>query len=295
MKTLIDNPEAPKPYEPIETSLTESDITTVMNSFLAFLELPYEERVKIQYVDETRPRTGWSGYAHDRAETAEEEQDNKHKFHMTQELHRAFAIERDSRAYPALPTETRQFLSLAYEAHVQLADAAKVKYGELEDDIPGITLMHFPRGGEIASHTRFLAYEPGSSLLAEPHYDKSTGTIAVAESHDGLRLGFGEEDLTLVDRHRFDPLFFPGYGYHQLAEMMDVDVHRRAGWHDVVDTGKRVNDQIARWALIHFINPARIYLASTKEQTHTPIPWRNAGKIALRRDNGSFLTQPLAA
>ena len=292
MNTLVASAEAPKPYEPIITGLAERDITDTMDAFLAFLELPEEEKEKVQYFDETRPRTGWSGYAHDRADPDIGEYDNKHKFHMTQALAEAFRLTQWTRGFPS---ETRRFLALAEDLHLALAEAGKAKYQALEEDIPGITALHFPRSGQLATHTRFLAYEPGRSTLAEAHYDKSTGTIAVAESHDGLRIGTGNEDLRLIERDQFQPLFFPGFGYHQLAEIMDRDVSRRAGWHDVIDTQKRVTDTIARWAIVNFINPAHLYLDSTPEQTHTPIPWRGMGKLALRSDNASFLPHAAAA
>lgn len=289
MKTLVStNPEMPKPYESIDIDLNNEDIDVVMGAFIDFLHLPYEERVRIEYFDEQRPRTGRAGYVYkgERSPDGGSQQDNKHIFHMTKGLMDNFFTEMLLRNYPY---ETRNFLRLAYDVHQILAEAGKNKYQELEDDIPGITAMHFPRSGELTTHTRFLGYETGKSTLAAPHYDKSTGTIAVAESHGGLRLGFGDKDLTLVDRDQFDPVFFPSFGYHQLSEIMDTDVSRRAGWHDVVDTSERFSDEIARWALVNFINPANLYLDSTEEQTHTPIPWRGMGKLALRGDNASYL------
>jgi hypothetical protein len=123
--------------------------------------------------------------------------------------------------------------------------------------------------------------------LAQGHYDKSTGTIAVAESHGGLKVGYGPEDSLLVERNAYDPIFFPSYGWHQLAEITDSTTSLRAAWHEVEDTGERFNEATLRWALIFFINPANIYLESTQEQTHTPIPW--LGNTALRNDGKSFL------
>ena len=149
--------------------------------------------------------------------------------------------------------------------------------------------MHFPRSGESQLRLRFLAYEPNDSdTLATAHYDKGTGTVAVAESHGGLRIGAGQNDLTQIDRSQFEPIFFAGFGWHQIAEILDVIPSRKAAWHDVVDTGQRVNQQIARWAVVLFIDPAHLYLNSTYEQVHTPIPWRGNGIQALRSDSQLF-------
>lgn len=287
-RTALLNPETPPAYEPISIGHTESDITATMNSFMEFLQLPYEERVKVVFVDESRPRTGVSGYQHKghASPDGSRQQDNKHIFHMTQTLHETYGSHTRR-----LPHEARVFLRAAYSIHSALSAAAKRKYQELEGDIPGITNILFPPNGKNSNHTRFLAYQDAKrGMLASPHYDKGTGTIAVAESHGGLRVGYGPEDLKLLERSRFEPIFFPNYGYHQLAEMLGVDpTTRRAAWHDVIDTGDRVSEEVTRWSLIHFIDPAHIYLENTKEQTHTPIPWRGLGKLALRSDSQSFL------
>lgn len=287
METLVGTAEQPRPYESIITNLTANDVQIAMDAYLAFLQLPYKERIKITHFDEQRPRTGQSGYALKGGEATD---DNKHFFHMTPQLRDTFplfsSVERE------LPTESRQLLDAGDELYRSLARAALRKYSELEDEVgfPLLKNVHFPATGRLQHKLRFLAYkQPKDGVLARGHYDKGTGTIAVAESHNGLRIGHGPEDLQLIERGNYDPIFFHGYGWHQLAEMLDVPDHRRAAWHDVIDTGERVGDEVTRWALIYFIDPANIYLESTKEQTHQPIPWRGLGRLALRSDHRSFL------
>ncbi len=288
MKTLVDTAEQPRPYEPIITNLTGGDIQIAMDAYMAFLQLPYEERVKITHFNTERPRTGQSGYALKGGQATD---DNKHFFHMTPQLRDTFPL--FSSAERELPAESRQLLSAGDEIYRSLARAALRKYTELEQE-PGFPLLkniHFPASGGLQHKLRFLAYkQPKDGVLARGHYDKGTGTIAVAESHNGLRIGYGPEDLALIERGKFEPIFFHGYGWHQLAEMLDVvPDSRRAAWHDVIDTGERVGGEVTRWALIYFIDPAHIYLESTKEQTHQPIPWRGLGSLALRSDHQSFL------
>jgi len=279
METQKYHPEAPRAYEPIALELNASDINSAMQAYLAFLELPDTERAKIAYFNEQRPRIGSSGYVH------KEATDIKHVFHMTQELERAFA----PNIY-RLPTESKVLLKIGQEIYYSLAKSSTEKLAELEEEIPLLVGIHSPRSGKRQHHLRFLAYQAGrDGVLAHGHYDKGTGTIAVAESHGGLRIGYRESDLERIDRSSYEPLFFPGYGWHQLAQMLDVAPRRRAAWHDVTDTGERVDDKTLRWSLIYFIDPANLYFDSTQEQTHTPIPWRGLGRQALRSDGKSFL------
>lgn len=294
MRTLIQTPESPQAYEPIDLKLTVNDVQMAMDAYMAFLQLPYDERRKVVHFDEQRPRTGRSGYAlkgngpSSRA-TAD---DNKHFFHMTPQLRDTFPL--FSLSERELPAESRQLLTVGDEVYRSLAGSALKKYVELEreTEFPLLRSVHFPASGKLQHKLRFLAYkQPKDGMLARGHYDKGTGTIAIAESHNGLRVGFGPDDLTLIERGNFDPIFFHGYGWHQLAEMLDVSPdNRRAAWHDVIDTGERVSEDITRWALIYFIDPANIYLESTKEQTHKPIPWRGLGRHALTSDHRSFLS-----
>jgi hypothetical protein len=268
----------PRAYEPIALELSRDDVATAMLLYQDFIELPKAERERIFFHDPDRPRTGTAGYEHKGifAPDGRPLQDNKHIFHWTPDIAHEFTSPFTRRQNPNhLPDEARGFLDYAEEIYHSLSRSAKQKYAELEEEFPALVGIHFPKNGELHHHLRFLAYQAGNEgVLARGHYDKGTGTIAVAESHGGLRLGFGEHDLEQLERDQYDPVFFHGYGWHQLAQMLDVDTQRKAAWHDVVDTGESVSDDITRWALVYFIDPANIYLSSTKEQTHTPIRWR---------------------
>ena len=269
---LLHNPEGRPPlYQPISLELGAGEIDEVMELYLDFLQLPEHERERIAFLDESYARTGESGYKYKDGNGVEDE---KHLFHMAHGLMDKFNVfERTN-----LPMESRAFLEAADEIYHSVTASTKEFYRGLEaEEFPGLVGIHFPRNGVVRNKLRFLAYRGAKDgLLARGHYDKGTGTVAVAESHSGLRLGLGEHDLTLLDRDQYDPVFFHGYGWHQLAEMMDVETYRKAAWHDVVDTGESFDedDGVLRWALIYFVDPAKVYLHSTKEQTHTPIDWR---------------------
>lgn len=263
------------------TRVDSSEIDQATQAFLAYLTLPEIDRCAIQLFDESRPRTGHHGYARKTS-------DDKHIFHMTQQLYREFEWTRWG-----LPQEARTFLTTAHELYEAMMPAVEAKYEELGEEIPYIRQMHFPSDGTLAHHLRFLGYcEGDAQTVARPHYDKGSGTVAITRSRPGLQLGFGSEDLAPVDLGETGSIFFPGFGWHQIAEMMDVVPNRRAGWHQVdnvepLSSEVHVDEaELTHTALVLFLDPAHLYLESTKEQTHRPIPWR--GKLAVRSDDRPF-------
>jgi len=66
-----------------------------------------------------------------------------------------------------------------------------------------------------------------------------------------------------------------------LHEMFGEQAQGIAIRHDAVESGceTNVNDEIKRWTLICFVDPAKIHLNSTLEQAHKPVRWRNVGRI----------------
>lgn len=281
MDKILYGSETRAPYEAIGTDLRAADINNTMAAYLDFLNLEEAERKKLFHLDSEHPRTGESGYVLKTADpSSQETDDNKHFFHVTPTLARHFSP--TTLEGRNLAAESRRLIETGSEIYRSLGQAALTTYKDLEILFPLLSNIHFPRDGDWKHKLRLVAYQGGTGqVLARGHYDKGTGTIAVAESHGGLRIGYGPEDLELIQRHRFDPIFFHGYGWHQLAEMLGVDTDRRAAWHDVIDTGERVRKDVMRWAMIYFIDPAHIYLESTKEQTHTPIKWNELARRAL--------------
>lgn len=275
MTTQLSTPEQPNPYEVLPYSIDQQLVLDGMQAYLDFLHLPLDQRRLLHHVDTTRPRTGESGYM----PKTHANQDNKDVFHMTQALGQHFPEN-----HHGLPQEAQNFLSIARIIHEELNKVAKevLQAWEVDENLPGLSNMHFPANGRREHHSRFVAYQGGRGRhLATAHYDKSTATIAVAESHGGLRIGYSAEDLTLLNRDQFQPIIFPGYGWHQLRTAQGQSTRRQPAWHDVIDTGERVAADVCRWALVHFINPADRYLDSSLAETHTPLP-NNLGQLALQ-------------
>lgn len=298
--TRLDNPdEKPPVYESIDLGTVENDYSAVMEAFVAFTKLPFEERVKVEYLDEARPRTGRGGYQHkgEFAPDGSPLQDNKHLFHYTHGMDDPFAFLGKSLAYDA-----RRFLGLARDLYYATNDGVKGACVQWEEDLPGITGMLFPRSGKVAHHDRYLGYQRGpqqderpQGAFARGHYDKAYWTCPEWTNQPGLQVGYGPDDLEPVDQSSFNPISFPSFGYHQLAEMLDQDVRRRAAWHLVdqpevgIDPEVAETEDIIRMSKVKFINPANIYLHSTSEQTHTPIRWREPSPVARTIGNTSFL------
>lgn len=308
LETMPGGPEGlPPTCEPFKTDLTEEDVDDALNAFTNFIELPLEEREKVTYFDEARPRTSGAGYWYkgEFAPDGSPYKDNKHVFHYTQGMFDPLTL-----ATRGLAQEARSFLAIAHDQHEAMSEAVADACDGWESDVRGITGILAPLTGKTAHHTRYLAYQRGKimpevevprqahtrtlgRILAQYHYDKSWGTVAEKAKEPGLVVGTGPDDMEYVDHEGYNPVFFPGFGYHQLAEMLDIDVVRKAGWHGVEQQTTTPEDaqpeDPIRLSRVFFINPANIYLDSSSEQTHTPIMWRKPYPYARTVHDQSFL------
>lgn len=160
-----------------------------------------------------------------------------------------------------------EFLQAAEAIHEA---ACRTLYGsmtELDDRYPGLVGMHFPEHGERDFYTRFLVYHPtGDGQLARAHYDKGSMTLAMAESHPGLRIGTQEDTLVPVEHREGEAKTFIGRSWPNLYPDSDLPF----GWHDVIQhDAEQVSNDIVRWAVVTFANPEHDVQPSYKE-THTP-------------------------
>jgi hypothetical protein len=278
-------------FEPLSLDFDEKDMAESMRLYLEFLALPEEVKQRFQYFDEANPRTGKSGYMRG-------VHDDKFIYHHTPDF---WKMQNDMPA-DKKPAVAREFFSAADQMYFDVARGVKAKLGEWaeQENSPWIADANFPSDFQpsLKHHLRFLAYVDGR---ARGHYDKSFATAAIAQSKNGLRIGVGEDDLELVQRENFEPLIFRGYGWHQMHEMLGQHTDKVAAWHDVIDVDEQTDERlqipklkvvnaakgieeildISRVAIVDFINPAKIYLDSTLEQTHTPIRWRRIGRAIM--------------
>ncbi len=258
--------------EPIAIDLGTGDVSSAMQTFLEFLQLPEEFKTQIIYEGDGRRRNTSAGYSHSSYEAAkgviDTNKDNKHLFQYTPDIWTKFEASKVD-----WPREAKEFLDVARDVW-EISRQAETNYlSKYEDKFPGLVGLHLPQDGVTNNHLRFLAYEPGvEGNLARGHYDKSTGTIAIAESCGGLRLGVNDSDLALYQRDHNEPVFFHGLGWTKLHKQLGRLSTELPAWHDVVETdAPKVSDEILRWALIYFINPAYLDTAPTSVETHTPL------------------------
>lgn len=275
MAEIIKPNEQLRVAEPIAVDLGETDIETAMQAYLEFIDLPEDIKSSLYHPGDGS-RTGASGYARKEGRNGE---DDKQLFQWSPNTPLA------AEALPVFkrPEAMRHFLAAAEEIYRTVTVSARARYTQLETNYPGIVGIHFPDNGKLNHKLRFLAYEPtDSGCLARGHYDKGSGTIALAESHEGLRLGTGPHALAAYERDPAEPVFFHGLGWLKLTKLLGRNTDRIPAWHDVVKTeGKQVNTNVMRWALIYFLDPAYLDIAPSKIETHTPLDLSRLGEVAL--------------
>ena len=269
--------------EPITVGLSQSDIEATINAYLEFSELPEDIKAKAQYkpdpADDSRRNVG-AGYrpspksAPNHLDTSK---DKKEVFHYTPDITRVIGV----LAAHDRPLALQRFDAAAQAVWETAATAARTKLQELAAEYPLVEGIHFNPDGATNNHLRFLAYYGnGEQELAAGHYDKSTLTIALAESHGGLRLAERPQDLSLLERDPTQPVIFHGRGWLKLMEQLGSTSNRVPAWHDVVEVdGLGVKDDILRWALIYFVNPARMDTAPSKIETETPLSDAEIAKL----------------
>ncbi len=134
------------------------------------------------------------------------------------------------------------------------------------------------------SPLRLLFYHPGQGdYLAAGHYDKSSFTMQIAESHMGLRAQNPQtHTMEAVRRPANKGVVFPGFLWTQ----MYPDSELSPAWHDVVNINE-LNDarslhgrNCARWALIWFTNSEAFNLPQKTETSRVESILMDQGTIA---------------
>lgn len=113
---------------------------------------------------------------------------------------------------------------------------------------------------------RFLRYDwqECGNLLAKPHFDAGSFTLAIAESGPGLRIGNSPENLRHVDHRPSNAIFMLSSNFQKI---MDTD-QLSAGWHDVVQVDETlIGKPFARWAIVAFIDAHGVE-ALPRTETH---------------------------
>jgi hypothetical protein len=134
-----------------------------------------------------------------------------------------------------------------------------------EPDFPGVCARIFDTQYPHIL-LRFLKYnwQQSGELLAKPHFDAGSFTLAIAESCPGLRIGRCPETLKEVEHQSGQALFMLSSNFQKV---MDTDV-LSAGWHDVIQVDKTlIGKPFARWAIVAFIEAHGVE-ALPRTETH---------------------------
>lgn len=162
--------------------------------------------------------------------------------------------------------ELSTFLNTAREIHEAACQTLYKNMARLDKRYPGLLEKHFPEHGDRDFYTRFLAYRPTSNgQLARPHHDLGSMTLAMAESHPGLRIGPDANSLTPVEHEEGTAKAFLAGSWRTLYPDSSLPL----GWHDVIQRNEsRLDNDVVRWAVVTFANPEQD-VQPTYEEAHT--------------------------
>lgn len=285
-----------KGYAPVGIDIGTSDLQTAMDRYLAFLEID-EEFQKITRFDLSNRGDGDFGqFKREAGKTGVRGtvQDNKDIFHfgsMTRQVVEA-------RLTGSLPNEIKDFLEAAEEIYWAGQRAKKTALQQLDYCNVGLIGIMQPETETINDVLRFIAYYPNEGKLAKGHFDRSVTTLAIGESHEGLRITAGQNGLRInADTNYMDRLdanlqpithtdreakFFLGAGWNRLPDYFRIgNENQQLAWHDVVPSEKTVDDQVMRWAIVMFSNPHLGYDDYTVPSRAETRPHKQLGRLSL--------------
>ncbi len=189
--------------------------------------------------------------------------DPKEYFHFTPRWLPAVRRAHQQFSWGAVPQELADLDNAFTPIHRQAAAIITNVAALIEEVHPDISKF-FDRKSLSGSPVRLLFYHPSGQdedMLGAGHYDKSSLTVQIAESHQGLRVARDNtSDLELLERHPDTAVLFPGTS---LRENFGEDTPFQPGWHDIIRTNaanpgrtipKNASDVCARWAMIFFAN-----------------------------------------
>lgn len=184
-----------------------------------------------------------------------------------------------------LPREVTQLHTHFMLVHSLGAEAVTRVFRSMEEQHPELLSKYITPRDLDNSPVRLLFYHPGQGdILAGGHFDKSYGTIQIAESHMGLRLRQPQpnpNDMSNDQRRTEikcqysaspidDPAMIPmqrdsNTGIFFPSQLLELDhVHPgsdvKAVWHDVLNMPELNPGRVlrgrncARWAIIFFAN-----------------------------------------
>jgi isopenicillin N synthase-like dioxygenase len=249
-----------RPFAPVPLTFPVEVLEQGARDFLKFIALPDEvkDTLSLRHIPGMHPgyRIGYER----RRRQEKGARDSKEFVHYTPEMSELLKNE-----IAQLPADLGTFLQTANKIFLGAQATLQAVLESLDEKFPGLSEKYKAPGSYAL--LRFLKYDrlaPGD-FLAVGHYDRGGCTLALAESAPGLRIGFNPSNIASVTRGPGQALFMPALFFENLT-----GGEVRPAWHDVVQRGTdTVSDDIARWAIVFFADPAGTP-AYTAEDAHTP-------------------------
>lgn len=285
-----------KGYAPVGIDLGKSDLQTAMDKYLVFLELDQKFHKMTQFDLTTRGDGDFGQFTRTASSVGARGivADNKDILHFGSMSRQVI----EARLSGAMPAEMKDFLESAEEIYWSGQRAKRHALEQLDYFNMGLVGIMQPETETINDVLRFIAYYPNDGNLAKGHFDRSTATLAIGESHEGLRITPGQNGLVLdaddsymksLD-HNLQPVthtereakFFLGAGWNRLPDYLRTgNEDRPLAWHDVVPSDRTVDDQVMRWAIVMFMNPhlgVGDYIVPTQPETR---PHKKLGRLVM--------------
>jgi hypothetical protein len=280
-------------YSPVVIDLAGDDLADAMKKYMAFLQLDEQHHDSTRFCltdrgDDYGQYTRIAGSESDRGTVP----DNKDIFHFGAQTRQVV----ESRLRGNVPQAMSEFLAAA--EHIYWA-ALRSKNRALEDLYHwqmGITDIMSPELSHLNDVLRFIAYYPNPGNLAKGHFDRGVSTLAIGESHAGLRLAAGQNgaefdcseqymhklELSLkpVNHEFHEAKFFLGAGWNRLPHQYRLgNTELPLGYHDVIANEESVDDVVKRWEIVMFSNPHIGFEGYTVPTPPETRPYKQLGKI----------------
>lgn len=279
-------------YAPVPISVSKEDLAGTIGAYLNFLELPadVQEATVFDLTDRGDGDFGQFRRLPGENSARGKRPDNKDVFHfgsMTRQI-------TEARLSGPLPKDLRTFMD---QAEAVYWAAQRTKRNALADlGNKGLMGAMVTERGTINDVLRLIAYYPNHGALAKGHFDRSVSTLAIGESHEGLRMAPAQNGLRVdanedymagvevslqpVEHHSGEAKFFLGSGWNRLpTELRTGNEDLPLAYHDVVETGKRVGEKVMRWAIVMFSNPQLDFTDYTVPSQAETRPYKQLGKL----------------
>jgi len=282
-------------YTSVQIDLSKNDMQNAIDKYMGYLALGDEFHQITRYFTNNRGDGDFGQYTRRAGLQGMrgEIQDNKDIFHFGASTRQIV----EHRLAGNMPQDMRDFLNASEEIYWAAQRTKRKIIPRLSNPNSDLTEVLQSERNTLNDVLRFIAYYPSTDKLAKGHFDRSAATLAIGESHEGLRIAPGQNGLFLnvdeqymqllesqlkpVEHREGEAKFFLGAGWNRLDDTYKAAPNLPLAWHDVVPSEKQVNEQVMRWAIVMFINP---YAEMLEYAVPTPTetrPYKQLGRLGI--------------